>query len=215
MLRNTRFGRCGVLVAVTAAAGAANAQIIADSVAEYSSVQGQANWYYGYVAPATGPGFIEMTQFLSGRWYVEDGTYWTRLSDVSGHPNGPVSGGGRTPTEHWSVRRWISEVNGEINIAGTLAKENTGGGDGTMGLVLVDGVEVWSKALGPGDNIGVNYSVSAIVSTGDTIDFVIAPRATDWYDATTFTGTIGVVPEPATIAVLGFGIFALLKRRKA
>lgn len=170
---------------------AGKTRVLADSAAEFSGTQGQNNWSYGYYdGPFDSSDFQLMTQFTGDLWYVQEGTYWTNLWEKGGHPNGPVSSGGRQDVEHWPVRRWISEVGRNINMSGTIAKNNTGGGDGITGHILVDGVKVFSQALGASDSTGVNYSISATVKVGSVVDFAIEPGGTDHFDGTDFTAII-------------------------
>jgi hypothetical protein len=112
--------------------GSTHAQvIIADSVNEFSGTQGQNNWFYGfYDGPFTSSDFQLMTEFRTDTptafgsevWWVDEGTYWTSLGALGGHPSGQsFSCLGRVPAGHWAVRRWVSEVAGEVTISGTLA----------------------------------------------------------------------------------------------
>jgi hypothetical protein len=175
---------------------------VADSEADFSGVQGQAGWFYGYVAPASGPDLILMTQFessghpLGAVWWAANGTYWTSLWGLGGHPNGLVTSGGRVSVEHWAVRRWISRVEGGIRIVGRLAKENIGSvtGDGVVGRVIVDGVEVWSQHVAGTDVVGTSFDVRATVARGSTVDFRIEPFGTDISDSTRFTAKIVAAP---------------------
>ena len=82
------------------------AGVIADSVTDFSGVQGQNEWFYGfYQGTFASPGFQQMSAFDSGNWYVNNGVVWTSLEDVGGHPNGFTTSGGRTSVDQWAVRR--------------------------------------------------------------------------------------------------------------
>src|SRR5712692_1305779 len=67
--------------------------ILADSISDFSSTQGQDNWFYGYyTVPGFRPSFIQMPYFTSrngGAW-AESTTQppWTLLWQEGGHPNG-------------------------------------------------------------------------------------------------------------------------------
>ncbi|MBD2505061.1 beta strand repeat-containing protein [Anabaena azotica] len=172
---------------------------IANSQTEFSGVQGQNNWYYGYYdGPFTSSDFQQMTQF-SGGWFVQYENYWTFLSSNGGHPNGVITSGGRTPVEHWAVRRWVSEVDGEIQIYGTLAKADVGGGNGIIGHIFVDGVKVWSQSIAGTDGTGVNYQIQTKVKLGSVVDFAIDPKdANDVVDSTSFTAQINALNQTPT-----------------
>ncbi len=235
--------RCLFLVCVIAAvligAGQAGAGTVADSVSEFSGVQGQDNWYYGYydgglvassfsqlpyydpvfstneyttsqLQPISSP-TSEAAFGGSGGWYLQwAGGYWTSLWTNGGHANQPEAGWDRQGVEQWAVRRWISEVSGPIVVSGSLATIN---GGYMMASTLVDGNVVFSQQVPEG---GANYSFSTTVSVGSIVDFVIAP---DNYSvsngATQFTATIDAVPEPASLVLWsGLGIMGLIAGRR-
>lgn len=201
---------------------------IADSVSDYSGVQGQGGWYYGYYDGAFVPsGFVQMNTYNAasypGAWVENfDGPvalYWTSLSALGGHPNGVITSGGRNTVEQWAVRRWVSDVSGTITVAGNISDLNGAGGNGVIGHIFVNGNEVFQAVVENGDAVGNNYFLTTKVKAGDTIDFAIDPRAgNDAADSTKFTATISAVPEPETYAMLlaGLGLLgATLKRRQA
>ncbi len=171
---------------------------IANSQTEFSGLQGHKNWYYGYYdGPFTSSDFQQMTQF-SGAWFTQYGTYWTFISGNGGHPNGVITGGERTPVEQWAVRRWVSEIDGEIQIYGNLAKADLGG-NGVVGHIFVDGVEVWSQSLAGTDGTGFNYQITTKVNRNSVVDFAIDPKdANDGGDSTSFTARINALNQTPT-----------------
>jgi len=179
---------------------------IADSAAEFSDTQGQDNWYYGYYDGDSafpynnnplGDDFELMTQFID-RWFVQEGEggFWTSIGEAYIHPNGEITSGGRQPVEHWAVRRWVSEVNGVVNITGHLADADPGYGsdDGIAGHIIIDGNNVFAQVIEEGDTTGVDFSLDATVTIGSLVDFCVAPRATDGTDSTELTVVIGYYP---------------------
>jgi Ca2+-binding RTX toxin-like protein len=176
----------------------------ANSQTEFSGVQGQNNWYYGYYAGSfTSAAYQEMTQF-SDIWTVQNGTYYTLLTAGGGHPNGVTTSGGRKSEEQWAVRRWVSEIDGEIQIYGILAKADTGGGNGVIGHIFIDGVEVWSQSIAGTDGTGVNYQITTKVKLNSVVDFAIDPKkdtndvANDIADTTIFTAQIDALNQTPT-----------------
>jgi len=215
--------------------------VLADSVSDFSDVQGQGNWYYGFYDKTNDPNhqyavtdFQLMTQFLSSHslsafgtgsaWYVEDGTYFTSLWASGGHPNGLATSGGRSTVEHFAIRRWVSDFAGPVTISGFLSKLDTAGENGIAGRIVVDGVFEYGQFIAGTDGVGVTYSVNSDVAVGSTVDFFIdAWMANDLSDSTTFTATIvgdpgATVPEPSTLAMFlglgGMGLIAAYRRRK-
>jgi hypothetical protein len=161
--------------------------VVADSVNEYSGTQGQSNWYYGYFAPATSMAFLMMTHFDVDTWHVLDGTYWTRLDKMGGHPNGTTTCCNRQPVEQWAVRRWVSTVAGSVTISGDLASIDPNSWNGIIGHIIVDGVEVWSRVTTP-QTVTTAYQITASLRVGSTVDFAIDPnQGQDYSDATRFT----------------------------
>jgi len=206
---NTRFLPAAMILVMVVLS--VNAGTIFDSVEEFSGTQGQDNWYCGYydgdgASPYTSSDFEEMPQFINGnQWIIHRGDptgYWTSLYATGGHPNGPV-GNYYRGTEHWAVRRWVSDVAGAVSIEGNLSKSSRSG-DGTICHILVNDVVVFSQHLTGKESGGIDYSVEVELTSGDTIDFAIQPGASDMYDSTRFaaTGTMISSVEPPVIGIV-------------
>ena len=151
ILRSLIFLGCGDV---------ANAQVHADSVADFSGIQGHNNWYYGYydkTHDADGvynpvKDFVLMPQYKSNgsvsyysngpAWYASDGQVWTSLWANGSTGNGLITSYGRQSTDQFAIRRWVSDFTGTINISGNLAKLDTDpnpSSNGIVGYVTVDG----------------------------------------------------------------------------
>ncbi len=182
-----------------------NGTHLADLVAEFSSVQGQNGWYYGYYAtPDSAASFTQMAVFDGFNW-KESATQppWTILWNDGGHPSQQAG----QPT-HWAVRRWVSDFAGTVRLSGELAKINVGGvgltHQGVIGRILVDGIEVFNHFVPSADTVGVNYVITVPVSVGSTIDFVIDANGDDTADGTRFTAVIdATVREGTSVTVSG------------
>ena len=124
-------------------------------------------------------------------WSVQPGIggFYTSLNSNGGHPNGTITSGGRQAVEHWAVRRWISDVIGQVIVTGNIAKADTvGSGTGISGHIFLDNTEVFTQHIATADGIGVNYSLLLNVTVGTTIDFAIDPfQSNDLNDSTRFT----------------------------
>src|SRR6185503_21213218 len=88
-------------------------------------------------------------------------------------------------------RRYVSETNGPLRVSGILACQSQNGlcGDGVIGRIFVDGVEVFQRTV---QYSSEDYSIVVSANVGSTIDFVIdAGNANnDFCDASTFTAKI-------------------------
>jgi hypothetical protein len=111
------------------------------------------------------------------------------------------------------MRRWVSTVDGLVEISGTL-RNTSGSGDGTVGRILRNGEEVFAEVT---DGSIVDYSVDVQVSVGDVLDFAIDPDGagnlatggldaiSDGSDSTDFTASIStkeVFSEPCGVQQL-------------
>ncbi len=187
---------------------------VADSVADWSStgVQGASGWFYGYYnRTADGDGAYDpntdfnMTDpnwtFMGGTWQLGvDGNPganppWDSIGQSSWHPNGDNQPQGI----HWVIRRWVSDVDGDLHARVRFAKANTSG-NGTTLHVLHNGVEVFSQTLNNTAGIDVFIPFPGVF-VGDRIEFALDPLGTDGLlgdgsDSSTFSTTIFTGPAP-------------------
>jgi len=106
---------------------------------------------------------------------------WTEITAGGGHP----AGNGQTSTEvQWAMRRWVSEQEGELTFDGTISN-GSGSGDGTVGRIFVDGVEVVTEMT---DGSSTDYSFTTNIVPGTIIDFAIDPDGADVLDEATGVG---------------------------
>lgn len=161
---------------------------VADSIGDFSGVQGQDGWTYGYFdTTANGAysvgGFVEFALFdvMENRWKASDGqvgaqnNVYLSLDSVGGHPNG--IGPDDQDANIWAVRRYTSEVAGPVRVDFDLHKVNTQNlnAGGITGHVFVDGVERFTQFIANDDGLGVQGSLFLDVVVGTRIDFAIDP----------------------------------------
>lgn len=185
-------------LAAVAWANPAVGGVLADSYEEYSGVQGQDGWEYGFYdgdveEPYTPADFEHFPEFgtVESLWYIilgED-AYWTIMRQVGGHPNGTTTSENRLEVEHHAVRRWVSDHDGAVRVTGELLDANSNYGNGVIGRIFLDDTEIWSADIANGE--GVKYNFVALVDEGTTIDFVIDPKDdNDWADSSLFFSTV-------------------------
>ena len=178
--------------------------VIANSILDFSQVQGANGWFYGYYRdPFTPSTFTELPHFgvytlpngIKSRptWY-EGRKFWTELWAAGGHPNSVVTSVTARPVNQWAVRRWVSPVDAQVEVAGFLSKSDVTGGDGVLGKIYLNGTELWSRSIAAKDATGVNYDLSFQVHRGDRIDFVLEPKKTDFYDSSYLAAVISRNP---------------------
>lgn len=177
--------------------------LLADSVADFSLVQGERGWYYGFDTGTSDsftllPRTSVITAYtpLSGDvwecWTTAE-PHWTQIFQLGAHPNGTDSSAPSTAVLERAVRRWQSNYDGNVRIVGELAKIDVtpGGSNGVAALILLDGVEIYSVVIGGEDSGGRIYETGANVDVGSTIDFVLDPLdGNDHHDLTRFTSVI-------------------------
>ncbi len=109
---------------------------LADSAAEFSGTQGQDNWFYGYWDRKNdGNGIYSVSEFIpfpnaGGGWSANHfwtGSAWdwfngdppfTQLTGEGGRPSG--DNGNNALSDHWAVRRYVSEWEGTLTISGRI-----------------------------------------------------------------------------------------------
>lgn len=170
---------------------AAGAVPIADSIADFSTVQGANGWSYGFFDAGAAPGaayttsaFVEFAGFntVNSRWEASDAQVGANNNDflslnaTGGHPNG--IGPGDQNSIIWAVRRYTSEVAGLVDISYLLRKNNISNpdGGGITGHLFVDGAELLNQFVENTDGVGSQGSFTVAVNIGSFIDLAIDPK---------------------------------------
>ncbi len=186
--------RMTAIVLIAVAAPHARAGIIADSIADFSLVQGQDGWSYGFYdetdgAPYNPAGFtqFDVANAPDNNWKAsdalvpsppgpgEENNTFLSINAVGGHPTGvDIDGQDRIL---WAIRRFQSSLAGPVSIAYDIHKLNTTNlnGGGITGRIFVDGVEKLTQFIANADGTGVQGVLTVPVSVGSLIDFVIDP----------------------------------------
>ena len=146
---------------------------------DFSSVQGQRNWYY---LESNGN---QMT--WNGSLWQGSETYLL-LEPASEHPGTYLN----------AVRQWRAPSSGSIRITGTAADMNTSCGDG-VNVSIKHGTQViWQQTIDNGNTTGFSYDLTRTVAAGDQIKFVTNARSNWLCDSTNFNPTIVLTPPDST-----------------
>ena len=167
--------------------------MVADSQADFSSVQGAGGWYYGYYAEPllSSAGFTQLPIYEYAAPLDEDiwrfgDQAWTHIGARVMHPNGRFTTGGKLAVDQFAVRRWISDTTEILWIQGTI--QTTGASpNGVLGRILVGDAEVWQERVGPGPSSPIALQTLVSVRVGDDVNFLLEPfESNDSSDATDF-----------------------------
>ena len=171
--------------------------VVADSVVDWSETgeQGAGGWYYGYYNISADLDFIydpdDFIEFLNdtgpaGGAVSPDGNNWTGMIwDLTAAAAGPWTTIGREAThpngansdpfeEHWTMRRWVSDRDANVNLIWHMRKTNLNGA-GVTGYLFVNGEEVDMASIAGRDGTGVTRSVLYALSAGDVVDLALTP----------------------------------------
>lgn len=221
------------ILAVAASASAMAASLSGD----FSITNGNPNgpWTYGSKAttlgamtafntPSTGTNVSPAATFevwsTSGNplpivYKLTSGTINGQNGGVGGVAVGEVSMHG-SPSGELAVTRYTVGTTGLYNLSGFFKSGDALGNQyGNIdGYLLLNSTMLYSTL-----NTGVTqtFSLSSVSMTaGDTLDMMVGiGQDTHFYDTTPVDLTITLVPEPGSIAVLGLGALALMRRRRA
>jgi hypothetical protein len=184
-----------VLLVALVCGAPAGAVLLADSEADFSGVQGQDDWFYGFVFGHIPFSPFEELEFFgsaqANMWSIEAATPPNVLIGADSMHSAVVDTTKAGVIEGWAARRWVSDVKGTVVISGRLESLEEGPtADGTTGQVRHNNTVRFEESV---VNLsGVDFSVERRVDIGDTIDFVLDPHDDDSFDSTRFRATISV-----------------------
>jgi hypothetical protein len=197
--------------------------VVADSQSDWSTsgAQGANNWHYGFYSQTVDTDGVynpntefnttdPMWTFAGGAWQLgrtnlttgvpEPGANppWDTIGTTSWHPNG----NNNLPEGiHWVIRRWVSEVSGDLYARVRFSKTGTGG-NGTTVKVLHNGAVRFSGVLNQTATLEAIVSLPGVLM-GDKIEFALTSQGIDGgfgdgSDTSNFTGTIFTGAPPQT-----------------
>lgn len=171
---------------------------VAHSEDDYATTQGAGGWFYGFWEVSADPDatFQSVTDFQElvifpgelwrpANWAAQPSPNfsWAYLARWGGHP--------ATRAEvRVTIRRWISDVSGRATAVVHMSRADSGG-DGTRLILMVDGVQMFSRDLAGTDSVGFTESVPIDVSVGTAVDLLLHPVVDEGQD----TSTISMIIE--------------------
>ncbi len=177
--------------------------VIADSVRDFSTKQGENGWYY---LASRSPGSLDYD------WMPAEGG-WYRWTKSGRSPEMRLSAEGSYPS--WNsdtMRLWSSMYEGTVRIEGQAHKEvgaGRGGNGVALRVVLLSTAEngdttldqeLWSDTLGAYDTSGYKFTVDPFeIRPGGGIYFVTSASGDDRKDNTVFTSRIILVNEGGVV----------------
>lgn len=213
-----------IALALCAVFGTARADIIINSVQDFSAVQGANGWQYGYQAGVDGTmgdyafgSFQQMTVYDTSSIDDLGEPVWSQSGWIStSHaPSGTYVDNNST----YAIRRWTAAESGTLNL--NLAAENLPlFGEAMLVSVAMNGSMLSTVTLAEGEVFGYDF-LNQMITAGDTIDILFGSDSGNAALAT-FSG-VGLLqslpPEPAavpepttwlliTAASVGYGVWA-------
>lgn len=174
---------------------------LADSRSQFSGVEGQDGWSWGYrnytqdgqgtnyepsafiPFPVDGSATRSAGNFWDGGgydWFNDPpnpgnahNPPWTFLANEGTHPNGTNSG-----DEQWTIRRWTaSGLEGEVPVRVIWhTRKTNGNNDGVTGSIHLNGQEVDSVTVAGNDQEGFVRFYYLHLQDGDIVDQVLTPE---------------------------------------
>ncbi len=155
-------------------------ELIADSLRDFSDVQGKAGWSYLFAGnDKTGSAAYDPEKPAPMSWLPSPGDWadaWTGPGKYFTLTEEGGSGGVLNGGQGWAVLRWTSDRTGPIHMIAQPHAPTQGDGAGVK--VFADGKELFSRLLTT--NSSADIDLLPTVAKGTRLDFVITPGpATD------------------------------------
>lgn len=190
---------------------------VAHSVNEFSASQGAHGWQYGHWNQSADDdgsyqqhtdfqlfssygddrinGLSRHSEFVTGPlWYLDDGRYYTSVWASGGHAHAELELGTYAKANHWVIRRWTSDVSGDVEISGVYGKVMPWGelwGGQAIYQVMVDDTIHFKRSSDTGEQ---DYAFSVAIKPGSIVDFMIGPGPA--IGVVSFTGAVTLKPRP-------------------
>ncbi len=156
-------------------------QIIADSEAEFSGVQGQDGWSYGrFSTPGNAGTYVDFGHYTGTRWQPTDSVNNPWLNATGGHPGWDAGYYLHSPVRQYTIQPGEA---GLVRLSG-LINHTASTGDGTRNRIYLNGTNIQSRVAFTGQQ---PYTRVIPVHVGDVLHMEIFARNNVTDDTTTFT----------------------------
>jgi hypothetical protein len=151
--------------------------LIAQGSRDFSSKQGSSNWQYLIKTSAGIQPLIWDT--VRGVWSTTPS--WIRLDSTGGHPSFEPDA---------VIRRWVSNVNVQIQVRIAVHKIDCGG-DGVRVTFEMNGKYQWGQSIAGCDRTGISWTSPTLpVKVGDLLDFDLYANGDTTFDSTYYDPSI-------------------------
>jgi Glycosyl hydrolase catalytic core len=165
---STAFPDTGSVQATESASPPAEGTVLADSLRDFGSKQGEGGWTYGDFLGEGSTIFDPAPLFLMNSW--QGGSAAISISATGQRPAVAPTGGPAI-----AVRRWTSSYSGDIHVTGAFSDSKYA--ENVEVSVLLNGAPVIATtAIGSSaGSLVKTFDFHSTVSAGDTIDFTVDP----------------------------------------
>lgn len=95
-----------------------------------------------------------------------------------------------TANTQMPVLHWIAPKNGTVRVEATVRDADIQCGDGVNVSVVHNGTEIYAAAIDNADTVGKSINQSVNVAAGDSVSFILAPKADNFCDTTRWDPSI-------------------------
>lgn len=169
--------------------------LLADSVADFSGIQGQKGWRYGYyTTPLTQRDFHELPVFDGSQWRQDANSACRKnqhlyLSMLRSHPSGGRCTKKANHEQKWTVRRWVCSAEEMATIVGSSSQSHHEG-DGALVILVIDGKAVYRRQMQGSSRSTEDFTIHASLRKGSVVDLVTSPGDDCKGDWTNFSAQI-------------------------
>jgi len=217
MTKVSRIGSLGLAVCLVSAAHASW-----NFANDFSTQNGNPNGAWSYGCGAAGGGAFSLldqsdwTDYYAGfEWFNMGGHTAARVDQQGENPDLSVGDGTlMAGLADFATVRWTAPTAGTYSVKGKFfVYDNTTENHGVRLYHNSTNLLV-QTGLNYRDQVAFDFDVTAFA--GDTIDFVVGETNEHWTHSRLYVldGTIAAVPEPTSMAVLGLGALALIRKRR-